>query len=173
MIGLAPVLDFDGTLARLDVDWVGLRRSLKVERIDDLWSRNDTDWNAVVVAEVSAAETAEAVAPVVAILSAVRCFAILTSNDSEAVRRFVSRYPELENRLTVVIGRRELGGPKTDFNRFEVGVRQCLAANNLLSDGEQTVYVGDSKYELEFAHRLGLKAVDVEDLDHQFRRTGG
>jgi hypothetical protein len=172
MIGLAPVLDFDGTLATLDVDWAGLRRRLNVDHIDDLWSRGG-DWNAVIDAEVSAASTAEAVTPVVTILSTVRCFAILTSNDARAVRRFLSRFPELVNRLTVVVGRRELGGPKTDFTLFEIGVRHCLAANDLLRDREQSVYVGDSAYELDFARRLGLKAVDVKDLDHHQRLGEG
>jgi Haloacid dehalogenase-like hydrolase len=172
MIGHAPVIDFDGTLARLDVDWAGLRRRLRVQRIDDLWSKG-ADWGAVIDAEVSAASTAEVVTPLATILSTVRCFAVLTSNDAGAVRRFLSRFPELENRLTIVVGRRELGGPKTDFTVFELGVRQCLAANDLLSDGEQSVYVGDSAYELDFARRLGMRTVDVKDLDHHQRLGEG
>ena len=43
MLGRAPIVDFDGTLARLDVDWDGLRRSLGLGSLDDLWRRVDTD----------------------------------------------------------------------------------------------------------------------------------
>jgi FMN phosphatase YigB (HAD superfamily) len=150
--------------------WTGL--DFVDERIDDLWSQGG-DWDAVIDAEVSAASKAEAVTPLVTILSTVRCFAILTSNDAGAVHRFVSRFPELVNRLTVVVGRKELGGPKTDFTLFEIGVRHCLAANDLLNNGEQSVYVGDSAYELDFARRLGMTAVDVRDLDRQQRLGEG
>jgi hypothetical protein len=163
MLGLAPVLDFDGTLTHLGVDWVGLRQELGVDRIDDLWSRAG-NWNIVAEAEIAAASVAAAVAPVATILSAVRCFAVLTSNDARAVTRFVERFPALRDRLAIVVGREELGGPKTDFARFEVGMQQCLEATEQHRGGERAVYVGDSPYELDFALRLGLNVVDVEDL---------
>jgi FMN phosphatase YigB (HAD superfamily) len=166
MIGPAPVLDFDGTIARLNVDWTELRRRLNVDRIDDLWTRT-RGWSEVTDAEVRGATTAAVISPVVAILSKVQGFAVLTSNDARAVHRFMDRFPDLKNRLAIVVGRGELGGPKTDFGLFDEGVQQCLAATNQYRNGEQAVYVGDSSYELDFASRLGLKAVDVKDLiDH-------
>ncbi len=168
MLGPAPVLDFDGTIAQLDMDWIELRRQLNVDRIEDLWT-GTRDWSAVADAEVRAATTAAPVESVVAILSEVQVFAVLTSNDARAVHRFVDRFPDLKNRLAVVVGREELGGPKTDFALFNEGVQQCLTATAQHRNGEQAVYVGDSPYELDFASRLGLKAVDVKDLIDQRR----
>jgi phosphoglycolate phosphatase-like HAD superfamily hydrolase len=159
MLGLAPVLDFDGTLAQLDVDWPALRAKLNVERIEELWSRAN-GWDVVTDAEVRAAETALPVLPA-AMLSGVRCFAVLTSNDARAVRRFMDRFPQLRERLTTVVGREELGGPKSDFACFELGIRQCMDAMNI---DELTTYVGDAPYELDFARRLGLTAIDVREL---------
>lgn len=161
--GAAPILDFDGTIAHLGVDWVGLRRSLNVERIDELWSRPG-DWSVVAVEEIKAAAHAVPVAPVIERLSAVRCFSVLTSNDSVAVLRFFDRFPPLKRRLRMVVGREELGGPKTEFTRFESGVLKCLSANRQEQTQERSVYVGDSQFELEFALRLGLNAIDVAEL---------
>jgi phosphoglycolate phosphatase-like HAD superfamily hydrolase len=172
MIGPAPVLDFDGTIAQLDVDWIELRRQLNVDRIDDLWTKT-REWSEVTDAEVRAATTAEVVGPIAAILSKVQGFAVLTSNDARAVHRFMDRFPDLKNRLAIVVGRGELGGPKTDFTLFTEGVQKCLTATDQYRNGEQAVYVGDSSYELDFAHRLGLKAVDVKDLiDHHRPEEG-
>jgi FMN phosphatase YigB (HAD superfamily) len=172
MLGPAPVLDFDGTIAQLEVNWFELRRQLNVAHIEDLWTRTD-GWSTVTNAEVEAATTAAPVRPVVSILSKVQCFAVLTSNDGRAVHRFVNRFPDLRNRLTIVVGREELGGPKTDLAIFSEGVQRCLAATDLHRDGEQAVYVGDSSYELDFASQLGLKAVDVRDLIHNHRPEEG
>lgn len=162
-LGLAPVLDFDGTLTHLDVDWVGLRQQLGVERIDDLWSQQ-YDWKAVTDAEVRAAETAELISPVATMLVTINCFAILTSNSADAVHRFFERFPTLEQRLSIVVGRDELGGPKSDFDFFQVGVAKCLAATDQVGHVEQVTYLGDSPYELDFARRLGMRALDVSQL---------
>jgi hypothetical protein len=164
MFGLAPILDFDGTLARLDVDWEGLRCSFNVKHIDDLWNQTGDAWSVVAEAEVKAASEASAVCAVLERLPTVQCFAVLTNNDSGAVRCFVNRFPSLKDRLSLVVGRRELGGPKTDFAIFESGMRQCLRATNHQRRGDTAVYVGDAPYELEFASRLGLIAVDVKTV---------
>ena len=162
-LGLAPVLDFDGTLTHLEVDWVGLRQQLGVERIDDLWWQK-YNWEEVTEAEVRAAETAELITPVAAKLLTINSFAILTSNSSDAVHRFLERFPLLEQRLAIVVGRDELGGPKTEFDSFRVGVTKCLTATHPVGNGEQTTYLGDSPFELDFARRLGLKVLDVSQL---------
>ena len=163
-LGVAPVLDFDGTMARLGVDWATLRQRLHVARINELWARGGEDWSVVADAEIDAAGVAPPIAPVVALLSTVRRFTVLTSNDAAAVHRFVGRFPSLQHRLALVVGRQELGGPKTDFTRFETGVRKCLAASGQEQTADPAVYVGDSQFELDFAQRLGLKVIDVKDL---------
>jgi phosphoglycolate phosphatase-like HAD superfamily hydrolase len=164
MLGRAPILDFDGTLVNLDVDWGGLRDTLAVERIDDLWDQPETGWSVVANAEMRAASKAPGVAVVLDRLSKVRCFAVLTSNTSDAVHCFVNRFPILKEKLAFVVGRDELGGPKTEFAFFKLGVQACLRATEQLRGRDSAVYVGDAPYELEFASRLGLIAVDVRKL---------
>jgi phosphoglycolate phosphatase-like HAD superfamily hydrolase len=162
MFGPAPVVDFDGTLARLGVDWERLRQRLHVKRIDDLWSQA-SDWSVVLRAEIRAATVAAPIRGVVDRLAAVDRFAVLTSNDSRAVHRFVDRFPNLKRKLVLVVGRTELGGPKAEFHRFTVGLETCLDA---LGGGtrDEAVYVGDSQFELDFARRLGLRVVNVRDV---------
>jgi phosphoglycolate phosphatase-like HAD superfamily hydrolase len=160
--GHGPILDFDGTLARLEVDWDDLRRKLGVSRIDDLWAGSrDQDWAEVTATEVAAARRAEPVPSVSHLLKTVDRFAILTSNSEKAVAAYLERFPDLQSRVAVVVGREALGGPKTDFDVFERGFRTCLAT----LAAESTTYVGDRSYELEFARRLGADAVDVASLD--------
>ena len=81
MLGRAPIVDFDGTLARLDVDWDGLRRRLGLGSLNDLWETrgsrrdgwmDDAGWRAVTAAEIDAARDAEPVAPMVAALPLLR-----------------------------------------------------------------------------------------------------
>jgi FMN phosphatase YigB (HAD superfamily) len=159
--GHGLILDFDGTLARLEVDWEGLRLKLGVRSIDDLWAGSrDRDWAVVTGAEVAAARHAVPVAAVSKLLGATERFAILTSNSSSAVAAYLERFPELKSRVAAVAGREELGGPKTEFEVFDRGFRTCLAALGK----DSATYVGDRAYELEFARRLGAEAVDVASL---------
>jgi phosphoglycolate phosphatase-like HAD superfamily hydrolase len=158
--GHEPILDFDGTIARLKVDWEGLRRKLGVQTIDDLWARAD-GWAEVTAAEVAAAKRADPVLSVSRLLGDTGRFAILTSNSEAAVDAYFERFPALQARVATVVGREALGGPKTDFSIFERGFRACLAALGTI----RTIYVGDRSYELEFARRLGAQAVDVATLD--------
>lgn len=168
-LGRAPIVDFDGTLARLDVDWQELRRGLGVDRIDDLWSapggRDPAGraWAEVTCAECAAAELAPAVEPMLEALTgpSVAAFAVLTSNSTAAVEAFCARYPQLALRLVLVVGRESLGGPKTDFGRFRAGLARCRTALSLLHGAGQAVYAGDQPYELEFARRLGARPIDV------------
>jgi len=165
MLGPAPILDFDGTVARLQVDWERLRQQLGTERISDLWSRPTSAWDAVTTAEVHAAATASIVEPIHGLLVEVESFAVLTNNSSTAVQTFFDRFPHLKSRLVVIVGREELGGPKTDFAIFRSGIDRCVAATAAARGGEVGLYVGDAEYELAFAERLGLRAICVTDFE--------
>lgn len=165
MLGPAPILDFDGTVARLQVDWDGLKKQLGCEKISDLWSRPPPAWDDVTTAEVQAAETASSVEPILQLLVEVESFAVLTNNSSRAVRTFFNRFPHLRSRLVVIVGREELGGPKTDFAVFCSGIERCVAATAATRGGEGAVYVGDAPYELAFARRLGLREICVTDVE--------
>lgn len=162
--GRVPILDFDGTLARLDVDWDSLRRRLGVSRIADLWEagRSAPGWADVTAAELDAAATADPVLPVLALIEDAPHFAVLSSNSVDAIDVFLERFPTLVARAAVVVGRETLDGPKADFHVFERGYMRCVEA---LERPAGVAYIGDQAYELEFAARLGADVIDARALD--------
>jgi phosphoglycolate phosphatase-like HAD superfamily hydrolase len=167
MLGPAPVVDFDGTVARLEVPWPKLRRAVGVDdSIDELWARTDQRaWKTVRDAEVAAASLAEPVMEVVSSLEDARSVAILTSNSEEAVRAFLDRFERLARRVVVVVGRETLGGSKKDFDVFTRGFARCVDETADARGDDPIVYVGDAAYEVEFARRLGARAVSVAELE--------
>jgi phosphoglycolate phosphatase-like HAD superfamily hydrolase len=163
-LGEAVVSDFDGTLAKLEIAWQSLRETLGIERIDDLWQDADLRrWDAVTSAEIEAAAGAEPVTSVIEALGSVSAIAVLTSNDEAAVETFLERWPELRARVRTIVGRRTLGGPKTDFEVFSSGYATCLDA--IGAESPMITYVGDMRYELDYARRLGARAFDVKELE--------
>lgn len=171
-LGVAVVCDFDGTLTNLEIGWDSLRETLSVDRIDDLWrDRGMQRWAAVTEAEVHAARTASPVPFVMHALRSVPAVAVLTSNDEAAVETFLDRWPDLRSRVRVVVGRRTLGGPKTDFEIFSSGYARCRHAI-ASPDAGQIAYIGDQTYELDFARALGAATFGVRDLDPTTRGPG-
>jgi phosphoglycolate phosphatase-like HAD superfamily hydrolase len=171
-LGGAVVSDFDGTLAVLEISWPRLRERLAVARIEELWKDPDMQrWDTVAEAEIEAARAASPVPSVVRALESVADIAVLTSNDEVAVAAFLERWPELRSRVRVVVGRRTLAGPKTDFEIFSAGYAKCLHA--ISGPGPAPVtYIGDQDYELDFARRLGADAVGVRELESAAGRPG-
>jgi len=161
MLGPAPILDFDGTIAVLAVDWTELRRKLGVRSLDDLWGADGADWDLVTRAEVGAAATAEPVAATIRSLDTVTAFAVLTNNSEFAVREFLRRFDGLASRLAGVVGRETLGGSKRNPERFRIGFERCVALTAAARAQGPVVYVGDARYELELAADLGAGALDV------------
>jgi len=165
MLGPAPVVDFDGTVAHLKVDWITLRAELEVATIDDLWKQQRAEgWDIVARAEAEAAGRAQIVPVVEEGLIAARAVAILTSNAEQAVGQFLARYPDLERRVAIVVGRETLRGPKTDFAVFERGFNRCVDRTRAARGDAPVVYLGDRAYELGFARRLGAAALKPQDL---------
>jgi phosphoglycolate phosphatase-like HAD superfamily hydrolase len=170
-LGEAVIADFDGTLVQLPISWSALRESLSVARIEELWHDADMRrWETVTRAEVDAARTAPAVPFVMEALDSVPALAVLTNNDESAVETFLERWPELRARVRAVVGRRALGGPKTDFEVFSSGYASCL--RSLEVEGTAVAYVGDMSYELDYARRLGANVFDVNDLKAASQRPG-
>jgi phosphoglycolate phosphatase-like HAD superfamily hydrolase len=166
MLGPAPVVDFDGTLARLDVAWDELRATLRVRTIGELWSRQDARaWSAVTAAELEAAASASPVDPVLRLLDQSEQVAILTSNSERAVRAFLDHHRELAAKVVLVVGRETLGGPKQDRDVFGRGYERCVEATARARDDGQVVYVGDDAYEIEFARERGVTAYHVAELE--------
>lgn len=166
MLGPAPIVDFDGTLARLDVPWAELRASLGVERIDDLWALDTPSaWNIITSAERDAAAASDPVDEVVQLLENATTVAVLTSNAEDAVHTFLARFPALRAKIAIVVGRETLSGPKTNFETFSTGYGTCVRATAVARDAQPVVYVGDMEYELAFARRLGALTFDVHALE--------
>jgi len=164
-LGTAAIVDFDGTLAKLPIPWQSLRETLAVERIEDLWQDGNTErWSVVTRAEVEAARVAPAVTHVFDALADVTDIAVLSNNDESAVETFLERWPQLRQRVRTVVGRRALGGPKTDFPNFSAGYARCVAARPP-NAATNVTYIGDMSYELDYARRLGACAFDVKELE--------
>jgi phosphoglycolate phosphatase-like HAD superfamily hydrolase len=165
ILGPAPIIDFDGTLARLDVPWDGLRAELGVARIGDLWHEHAPErWTHVSRAEERAASVAEAVPEMKTALARTNSFAILSSNAESAVWRFLDRFADLTSRVRIVVGRETLGGPKSDFDVFARGFTMCVDATTAARSQSSIIYVGDMPYELGFARRLGARTIPLEQL---------
>lgn len=167
MLGRNPIVDFDGTLVKLPVDWSDLRCRLEVERMSDLWRRQDSvdDWELVAAAEAKAALAAEPIDLVVAAVERAECFSVLSSTSERAVEAFLERRPNLERWVREIQGRESLGGPKTEFGRFETAFNACVQAMGVARGSAEIVYAGDRNYELDFASRLGARVVDVRLLE--------
>jgi phosphoglycolate phosphatase-like HAD superfamily hydrolase len=165
ILGPAPIIDFDGTLARLDVPWEDVKAALGVDRIADLWNdRAPSEWAVVSQAEEEAADAADIVPEVKAALAQAVSFAILSNNSEAAVWRFLARFDGLRSRAQLVVGRETLSGPKSDFAVFARGFTACIEATAAARDRSDVVYVGDLDYELAFARRLGAQPIHVSDL---------
>jgi phosphoglycolate phosphatase-like HAD superfamily hydrolase len=166
ILGPAPIVDFDGTIACLPVSWRDLRTRLDVDRMGQLWESADLDaWSLVRDAEIEAAGRATPLEPMRDALEEVSSFAVLTSNSEDAVAHLLSRFPSLESRVAVVVGRETLAGPKGDYEVFQVGFMRCVAATSNARGNDDLVYVGDADWELDFARRLGAQAIDVRKLN--------
>jgi phosphoglycolate phosphatase-like HAD superfamily hydrolase len=173
MLGRAPIVDFDGTLARLDVDWSGLRARLGLASLDDLWKTvnastdgwsDDPAWRAVTDAEIDAARRAEPVTPLIAALGSCAGFAVLTANSEAAVATFLDARPDLNALCLAVAGRETLRGSKRDPHAFARGFRRCAEATAVARSGGAPVYVGDLPWELSAARDLGAVAIDVSEV---------
>lgn len=166
ILGPAPIVDFDGTLTRLPVDWDALRAQLQVDRISRLWQEDGTEaWSIVRKAEVEAAQHATPLEPMRAHLENSSTFAVLTANSEDAVASFLRRFTAVESRVAAIVGRETLAGPKRDFEVFKRGFTRCVTATASSRTDGQVVYAGDADWELEFARRLGAEVVDARGLD--------
>jgi|ERR1035437_179349 phosphoglycolate phosphatase-like HAD superfamily hydrolase len=174
MLGRAPIVDFDGTLARLGVDWDGLRARLGITSLDELWTTEagaggggeleGEAWRAVTEAEVAAARQAQPVDLMVSALARCEGFAVLTGNSQAAVDAFLDRRPELGSLCLAVAGRETLRGSKRDPAAFSRGFRRCAEATQKVRGGDALVYVGDLPWELAAARQLGALAIDVTEV---------
>jgi phosphoglycolate phosphatase-like HAD superfamily hydrolase len=165
ILGSAPILDFDGTLGELEVDWRDLRQRLGVASVDELWERHDDRaWADVAAAEQRAASHSPIHHAMAALLQRVDALAILTDNSEAAVWAFVKRHDGVLPHPSVVVGRETLRGSKRDWLKFRRGFTLCERAIEQSRGEQATVYVGDQEYELSYARRLGAVALSTAKL---------
>jgi phosphoglycolate phosphatase-like HAD superfamily hydrolase len=164
LLGPAPIVDFDGTVAHLPVDWAALRERFGVPSVDDLWHLGGDAWETVADAEEEAARRADPIEAVCAALQQARGFAVLTANAESSVRIFLSRFPELEARARAVAGRETLAGPKWDRERFSRAFEACRSATAEDRGSSPLIFVGDAEYELDLARACGARVLDVAAL---------
>ena len=128
MLGRAPIIDFDGTLTHLPVNWAALRSRLGVRTLSAVAPDRAAAWELVTQAEVAAATDAEVLVEVASALQSCIAFAVLTDNSESAVAAFLERHPSLARLCVLVTGRETLHASKRDPEAFERGFTLCLEA---------------------------------------------
>lgn len=167
MLGPAPVVDLDGTVVRLPVDWSGLRRDLGVGSLREL-TVDDVRWAVVQQHEEAAADIATPLPIICAALAATVAFAVLTANSESSAWRALRR-AGIASRCAAVVGRRSLAGRKDDVDVFRRGLARCVTATADARAGEELVYLGDSAYELDYAARSGARTLSVQAFVQDLR----
>jgi len=156
------IADFDGTIARLPVDWQALREAFHVSSIEEVLETFDqSEWDRLKRAEVAAAEVAEPMMKTVSFLNESEGYVILTNNDVAAVTNFLTRFASSLARPRRIIDRNVLGGSKKNFEKFSAAVLQCSDSLDARKS-EEVTYLGDSTYELDYADALGFKTILVD-----------
>jgi len=158
------IVDFDGTLVDLAVDWSALRERLGIARMGEIWTRDDEGvFEQVAAAERDGARHGADIAVAMELVESSDGFAVLTDNSASAVAVFLERHGELAHRCAAVVGREVLLGPKRDPKTFERGIEMCMTALQV-HDRALVTYLGDSQYELQLARAAGLQEVDVRSI---------
>lgn len=162
----AAIVDFDGTLVDLPIDWRRLRAQLGVTAIDNLFDHGSADmWSIVRQQEIRAAQCGEPRERVIELLAHVPWLAILTANSEDAVSAFLERRPDLAPRVVAIVGRETAQGPKRDEATFVAAFDRCRSRLRDCAGQDITaVYVGDQDYELRFAAALGAPTIDARRL---------
>lgn len=149
------VLDLDGTLVRLAVDWGALRARLGVASV---WSALPAHADAVTRAEVDGAARCAVNAALVAWLSEhhpATPRAVLSLNAPEAVRIALERAGVA---VGAIVGRGQVEHPKP----HPEGLLR-LAALHSVGPGE-TLMIGDRDSDLACAHAAGASALHVSEI---------
>lgn len=153
------VSDFDGTLCNLAVNWPQLKSDFGLSFIESGWDLcgqpKEQFWRAVADAEYRAVEHSELIMPVVAFLESSDRLVILTNNSEQAVAQFIARHGLFKPMTHLsIVGRETLGGSKRNRSLFTSSIE--LAISNNSTRPSRVAYIGDSDYELEYAHEMGL-----------------
>ena len=79
----------------------------------------------------------------------------LLNNSEQAVEVALARLPAIKEKLSLVVGRETLKGPKQNRSNFNYGFK--IALDSLPAIGHPTYYLGDQVYEFNFAKDLDAK----------------
>lgn len=155
------IVDLDGTLMNLDVNWAQVRKELEVISVGELWSwplqKRRCGWRILDAYESDAASRATLNQSALAIIKDYGSWSLLTNNGHRVacmVEQMVHRFSPCR-RASVIQSRESLQGPKESFPLFSkaIGNVRAVTGTNHLS------YLGDQDYELSYATRLGLEAI--------------
>jgi phosphoglycolate phosphatase-like HAD superfamily hydrolase len=152
-MGKNLILDFDGTLTHLSVDWSSLRNIIGLERLSDYFKlpKLEQDYVLETISKTEYAGLVNGSLIDISILEKCESWSVLTNNCEETVWSFIER-ERISKKPIMVLGRESLGGPKEDFTVFTRAIELITA----IYQRHEALYVGDSDYEIQFAKRLGL-----------------
>ena len=155
------IIDLDGTLIDLNVDWGQLRKVLGVTSITELWRFSDQSiWSKVSDAELNAAKTSRLNDELIALIGSSSQVAVFSNNSNCAIEETLRRIGEITKNW-LIVGREFLGGAKEDFTIFSRGIEWTVQQWDVKP--ESASYVGDAVYEVDFARRLGLNSWRISD----------
>ena len=160
------IFDFDGTLTDLNVDWVSLKKKISVTRISELWDFELAEkQNAFsIISDFELKGTKSELNFDRRKFERFSKFAILTNNSEKTVEYFFEllnlehKWPQLDPVL--VVGRETLQGPKEIQDVFQSGIRLIFETLQI-ENAFDCCYIGDQKYELSYAAKFGLRAIDI------------
>jgi phosphoglycolate phosphatase-like HAD superfamily hydrolase len=160
------IFDFDGTLTDLNVDWVSLKKEISVTRISDLWDFGLAEkQNALsIISDIELKGTKSKLNFDRRKFERFSKFAILTNNSEKTVEYFFEllnlshKWPRLDPAL--VVGRETLQGSKEVQEVFQSGIRLIFETLHI-KNASDCCYIGDQNYELSYAAKFGLRAIDI------------
>lgn len=163
------IFDFDGTITNLNVDWKSLKAELRVETISEIWNlpKQQKKEAHKIVSEFELRGLSYKLIFNENLFTSMNHFSVLTNNSEKIVRKFFNGINSNSIKPIIdpfmVLGRETLQGPKENKTIFATNVNRILDGMKIKSP-ESCIYVGDQEYELDFADKIGLIPVHINDF---------
>ena len=165
----SAILDFDGTITDLEVNWEEVRNCLGVSRISDVW-RYDANSRIRLLNKITEFElkgVRQELKLPVALINSFDSYYIISNNSELAINSFYYGLETNERlklkRPTMVVAREKLQGPKEDFSIFKKWIETILC-NYADKPRSKLSYIGDQQYELDYSELLGIQPIHVSRL---------
>ncbi len=163
------IFDFDGTLTNLNVDWIALKREISITRISEVWNFQRTQKSKAlsIISDFELKGTKNKLNFDRKKFERFSQFAVMTNNSEKTVDFFFEmlnldyNWPRLNP--TLVVGRETLQGPKEIETLFQSGI-QLIFDSWQVKNTSFCCYIGDQNYELRYAAKFGLRAINIQDF---------